>query len=311
MKNQIQNLLKKLEITRQKALFVSLMLCPLLLDSIFRWMVSFSTEGVHLGPLALKINFSTGFFYSMLMMYSHSTSLLFLLLGFYLLLILLIVYVISAWQLKKTKRWVALLAGGLLGYFTNGLINGEIVHWAAIFGTGFNFSIICMVAGIAGGVFYYFKERVAPPERMEGRKTLFIMSDQYNFFLSISLTYICFMISMGFFSYLFFTRFYAQVKEYVPSIMQIENITNYNIHLYLFLFIVLSTFLCILFALFIAYLSNRIYGPVYAFKRHLEAWWMENNEKEKGREFRLRKSDHFKLLEEFMKKLKNKQSKKE
>ncbi len=289
---------------KQYVFFTALVVSPSILDSLFQWIVrSFMSDGLRLGPLLFEISYASGALSSLLLLSSNVTSLIFLVISFYLMMILLTVYVIFIWKLQKTQLWIALFTGGMLGYFLNGLMNIQVIQWVQLFGMGFNISFLCVLFGFFGTIIFYFTERRQVKSR-EGRRQLFIMKDQYNFCLSISLTYILFIISTGCFSYLFISHLNTQVKNNISNLSYLEHITSYNTQLYLFLFIVLSTFLCIIFSIFIAYLSNRIYGPIYSFKKYLTEWLIIN--KEPNHQFQLRKSDHFKFLEDFMQELKTK-----
>lgn len=287
---------------KQYVLFVVLVISPFILDNIFQWIVrSFISNGLRLGPLAFKISYDSGVLPSLLLLSSNATSLVFLAISFYLMMILLTVYVIFIWKLQKTQLWIALFTGGMLGYFINGITHTRVVQWIHLFEAGFNISFLCILFGFLGTIIFYFTERQQSKNR-EGRRQLFIMKDQYNFCLSISLTYILFIISIGCFSYLFISHLNTQIKNNISNLSYLEHIASYNIHLYLFLFIILSTFLCIVFSIFIAYMSNRIYGPIYSFKKYLTEWLITN--REPNHKFQLRKSDHFKFLEDFMQELK-------
>ena len=309
MKNKIKQIFQKIVSfpihwinMKQYVLFVVLVVSPAILDSIFQWIVrSFMSDGLYLGPLVFKISYASGLLSSLLLLSSNATSLIFLTISFYLIMVLLIVYVVFIWKLQRTQLWIALFTGGMLGYFLNGITHIQIVQWAHLFGASFNISFLCILFGFLGTIIFYFTERQQSKSK-ESRHQLFIMKDQYNFCLSISLTYILFIISTGCFSYLFISHLNTQIKNNISNVSYLEYITNYNIHLYLFLFIILSTFLCIVFSIFIAYMSNRIYGPIYSFKRYLTEWLITN--KEPNYQFQLRKSDHFKFLEDFMQKLK-------
>lgn len=281
--------------------FISLVVTPFTLDYIFQWIVqSCAKAGFSLGPLAFKIIYASDTLSSLLLLSSGVTSLIFLMLSFYLLLILLAVYVVFIWKLEKTQLWVALFTGGLLAYFLNGLIHSQVIQWVHLFGMGFNIAFICVILGLIGTVIFYFKERKQFRAK-ESRKQIFIMKDQYNFCLSISLTYVFFIISTGSFSYLFIRHLNEQIGAHIHQGGYLIHITTYNAHLYLFLFIILSVFLCVVFSLFLAYLSNRIYGPIYSFKKYITEWLIAN--KKPDYTFQLRKTDHFKFLEELMKEL--------
>ena len=272
---------------------------PGAVDLLFKWIVS-SVGSVNLGPIGLKLSTEPGIVLTWLGSLGPAVqSLYFFGLGFFLIAVLTVVCLIFLKRKYHAGPYLPLLIGGLLGSISDGFINGSIEHWLHLFGWHTHVSFLCILTGTIGMLLRFFKKS---PQKNK-RKQIFIMKDQYNFCLSVGLTYIIFTMSAGFFSYMFIAHILgAAWPAGSPTADTAQHLTVRALSLYLFLFIILSSFLSLVCSLFVVYLSNRIYGPVYAFTKYLKETLILK--KDPGRDFRLRKDDHFKFLEELMKELK-------
>ncbi len=279
-----------------------LLILPYLLDQTFQWITD-QTGGFSLGFFGLELSHTPGFFLEHF--YSASPelkSLYFFGIGFYLISLFILVYFVFLKRSLQIPYWVAFFLGGLLGYFLDGLTHSNIVYWFYLFGFQSSLSFIFMSVGCIGILVTSF-QAISQQKKSEARKQIFVMDDQYNFCISIALTYIIYIISMGCFSYVFISNLmYTQINE-MPTTASVQSLITRGLSFYLFLFIILSSILCIMFSFFIVNLSNKIYGPIYAFKKYIQEALI--SKKGSDRVFKLRRLDHFKFLEELAQQLKN------
>ena len=161
----------------------------------------------------------------------------------------------------------------------------------------FGLSDVYVLVGVILTIFFVLKDYSVIFQKDNLRKKVLVEKEQYIFCFYIILPYFLFV--MGF--YMFFHVFIQMVLGAAPRLS--VSTQSYIINTFLSLFSVLS--LCFLLALviFVFYFSNKVYGPVYAFKKYV----YEALIKGKGdRLFKLRSGDHFQELVDLASELKQK-----
>ncbi len=277
---------------------------PWLADWLLRLVLSGAFGGsFNIGGVGFQVSQASGVFPEWFSAISPATQSAYFLVGsFYLVALVSLTYIVFfRHRQKSTFPWSFLLMGGVLALLANGLMQNTITYLINIFGFRTNIAFLCVLVALLGILVSYFKTK---PELKDSRKQLFILQDQYHFCLSIGLTYIIFIIAIGVFSYIFIANILSTVAITMQGMSQsqiIDTMARYS-NFYFFLFMVLASFLAIVCSLFVIYLSNKIYGPIYAFQKYLKSVVIDKKQPERGR-FTLRKNDHFKFLEDFMREL--------
>ena len=117
------------------------------------------------------------------------------------------------------------------------------------------------------------------------RKKLIIEKDQFKFCFNILASFFLFAVSIGVFFFISIKMLFAYLVENVPeSIKQNVPITM------LLLYIITACCFFIFVSIFTIYLSNKVYGPVFAFKKYLKEVFITGDP---VRNFHLREGDHF------------------
>ena len=197
----------------------------------------------------------------------------------------------------------AFFTAGIMGDGADILIHNNIVNWINIFNRSFNLTDLYVLTGIFLILFFYIKNRKTffTPEGKRLRKKLIIEKTQYNFCFYFLFPYLIFTIA-------FFTFFFAFLKIIFHKFIQIEmGMQSELIMVFSILFIMLSLCFFLTFFAFTLYLSNKLYGPVYAFKKYIREVLKKGSAE---RPFSIRKGDYFTDLPELAEELKSQLSKK-
>ena len=185
---------------------------------------------------------------------------------------------------------------GALSNMTDKLQTGYVLdifafHLKDIFYLYFNFADIVQVAGWILIICGIIKYRLNIKKFLEKRKTLIILKkEQWHFLTYILWTAFCF----GLFFFIINSQFFIQYTETTEDLRQ-----QFLFFVFKYFAVVMALFLLPVFAAFV-YLSNKIYGPIYAFERYVRA--LIN--KENPEDLKLRQKDHLKRLEVLAKEIK-------
>ncbi len=270
-----------------------------LLIPLSRWIVSLSLGGsgsIMLGPVGFMITESAHSFditeYKKIL-----TSSIFS--GFFLFLFF-VLNLILVQKLLGLRLSLVLFIVGILSDSLDSVLYGSTLDWLTIYGRHFNLADLYILAGVASMIYFCIRDQSIIFKRNSLRKKMFIDKDQYIFCVLILCSYFVFIIGMGLF-FLIFTKMILVHFMQVP-----QNIQSHLLVVGLLFFSLLAIcFLIIIFG-FVVYISNKIYGPVYAFKKYVREVFVSG---EADRPFKLRKGDHFNDLQDLAGQLKGKYGK--
>lgn len=274
-------------------LVLSVLLIPLT-----RWVVSLvlGSGGVMLGPVGFMIAESPHSFniteYKQILFSSVFS-------GFFLFLFF-VLNLILVQRLLGLRLSLTVFTIGILSDSLNSILYGSTLNWLVIFGRQFNLADLYILAGVISIIYFCIRDRSIIFKRNNLRKRMFIERDQYVFCTLVLFSYFVFIVGMGLF-FLIFTKMILFHFTQVPQDTQ-----SHLLLVGLLLFVLLAVcFLIIIFG-FVVYISNKIYGPVYAFKKYVKEVFVSG---EPDRPFNLRKGDHFNDLQDLAGQLKDKYGK--
>ena len=196
---------------------------------------------------------------------------------------------------------LAVFTAGMLGESLQFLFQGfsTTKGFFRVAGLEIGLSYVYVLIGMLLTAFFVVKDFSVIFDKNNVRKKWLIEKDQYLFCFYIILPYFLFV--GGF--YMFFHVFIQMVLAVTPRIPQ--NTQNDIISTFFSLFSILSICFLLTLTLFVVYFSNKVYGPVYAFKRYVRDVLLKGGPKEgPDRPFKLRTGDHFQDLSELAKELK-------
>ena len=213
---------------------------------------------------------------------------------FFLCLFLLLNFILKE-KLIGFRLALAVFTAGMLGESLGFLIQGSMGHIFQVGGLRVGLSHFYIFIGVLSTVFFSVKDFSLIFNKDSVRKKLLIEKDQYAFCFYVILPYFLFI--GGF--YMFFHVFIQMVLSFAPR-MPI-NTRNDIINTFFSLFSTLSLCFLLTLTLFIVYLSNKVYGPVYAFKKYIRDVFLKG---EADRTLKFRSADHFQELVGLAKELK-------
>lgn len=190
----------------------------------------------------------------------------------------------------------SILFAGFSSNLINKLLNGytlDFIRWSPFSTLNIYFNLADLFQNLAWLIILsqLFLLRKGLWRIDERRKHIFIKNSQQIQFIAYSaLTFLC--IS------LFILIFNHQILSFVgfDTVSNVKRSTYPFIKYSIFLLIILFLFI----GIFFLYLSNKIYGPIYAFEKYVRALLKGKNPED----FKLRKDDQFKNLEFLAKDLK-------
>lgn len=207
-------------------------------------------------------------------------------------------YFLSVYYIPKNMKFIRWgwtgIAAGALSNIIDKLRTGHVLDIFSFqldtFHLYFNVADMVQLAGwivvIAGLVMYRYQIRKIP----ERRKTFIVMKEQWHFLFSIMWLAFCFGLLFFILNSQFLTQ-YARTPEGIREKFLLFAFEYFAVVMALFLLPVLAAFV---------YLSNKIYGPVYAFERYIRSLLRQENPKD----LRLRENDRLKRLETLAKEVK-------
>lgn len=192
---------------------------------------------------------------------------------------------------------ITFLAAGLISNLSNKLFNAyviDFIKWSLSPNIHFYFNLsdVFQTLGwclIAFQLFFFKKHKWQGREK-RGR-LLILKNYQLQFIAYIAVTF-------------FFLSFFFVMTTYQWfQLISFEGLSNVKQMSYSFFKYSLSTllFLCLLITSFFFYLSNKIYGPLYAFEKYIYSLIKGENPKD----LKLRKGDQLKTLEDLAKDIKS------
>ena len=209
-------------------------------------------------------------------------------LGVFFLSLFLVLNLILTQRLLGLRVALALFTASMLGDSIDTVFRGVSMQWFSLFQLKFNLNTILLLSGLFLTVFFTIKDRNILFNKNSLRKSLFVEKDQYLFCFYMLFPYLLF--SSGF--YMFFHIFIQGLFNSLPHVP--ENIRTQALNSFLLIFSSLSLCFFLLLVIFVFYYSNKIYGPIYAFKKYIKEVFLKGSAP--ARDFKLRSGDQFKDL---------------
>ena len=207
-------------------------------------------------------------------------------------------YILSLVFLPKSLyglRWgISLLFSGLAGNLLNKLFNGyvlDFIKWSPVKTWSLYFNLADILQTIAWLIIFsqlFLLKKYVFKGKEKRNQILIMKSYQLQFIGYAVLSFLCVSAFFLILNYQFVQLFANFSKE--------DQITAGFFQYSLFILFLLALFI----GLFFLYLSNKIYGPVYAFERYIRALLQGKNPKD----LKLRKNDQLKHLEGLAKDIK-------
>ena len=191
----------------------------------------------------------------------------------------------------------AFFTAGLLGDGVDTLFRGGGFNWIKLFGLSMNLTDIYIVVGTVLTVFFCIKNRALLFRKNNVRKKMFIEKDQYRFCFYTLFCWLFLNCALYIFFYSFIKIIFKHFVTVAP-VLQSQIMSVFSL-----LFCILSLCFLLIMSAFSIYLSNKIYGPVYAFKKYIKDIFLNG---EADRPFHLREGDHFKDLPDLISKMRAK-----
>ena len=218
------------------------------------------------------------------------------------LLLFFVINLVLIQRLMGFRVGLSLLTAGLIGEIISFFWGGKVTGWLVFSKIYLNLMDIYLIIGGFITVFFFIKYRSVALHRSNLRVTIFTDPGQYVFCFYVLFTYFIFSLSSGLLFIVFLKVYSLQTNTSL-----FFNNTNTVGYFVMLLFLLFSCFFFIM-LLSIAYFSNKIYGPVYAFKKYVREVILA--ESPEDRPFNLRKGDHFRDLINLATELKDKYGKK-
>ena len=199
-------------------------------------------------------------------------------------------------RLMNIRLSMALFTAGMLGSGIDMIFKENIFNYIVLFNVHMNLQDIYIVLGSLLTLIYAIQNRSILFRKNNLRRILFVERDQYIFCFHILIGYLLCICAF----YTFFFSFMKIVFSYFTDISSMQEGQIMTIFSVLYFVLSLSFFLIMI--AFAAFLSNKIYGPVYAFKKHIRDVFLN---KQNNRPFKLREGDHFKDMQDLITQLKS------
>ena len=281
-------------------IIVGVLVLPIALDQVFKTVVAMALEGgkqvmlgpigfiVHQNPIVFMEQFNIIQYISAISPFGFSVFFFFL---------FFVLNMILVQRLMGLRIGVALFVAGMAGESMDIIFREGVLNWIYLLNIHFNLSDVYIFTGVILTLFFCFKDYSLIFQKNNLRSKMLIEKDQYKFCWQVLLPYLLLICAYFVFSISFIK---IVINRFVSdgAVLQSNIVT-----IFLILFCILS--LCFLFIAltWTVYLSNKIYGPVYAFKKYIKDVLLNG---EKDRPFKLRKGDFFTDLPDLSQKLKDK-----
>ena len=279
-------------------LSTGLVLALCLLEQLIKWIVitALGVNRLSLGPLSLVIDRGVAIGEAGLSSYFQSIS-TFAVAVFILFLFFIIHFVFNSvfeGKLQGLKIGISVLTAGILVDSIDVIFRGETISWFSILGSYFNLGSLYTLSGVLLVLFFIFKDRKTLFRKRNLRKQIFIDRDQWKFCGYILTCFLVLLCSYGGFFFLIIRAMFRLIGRQTGGMnMEIQMISIFS-----FSFLILTVLFLIIMSMFVIYLSNKVYGPVFGFKKYVEHKLL-GIDKEGGPtriSFRVRKGDHFEYL---------------
>ena len=245
------------------------------------WSVGFATHQQHL--LSEDVN-----------IIQHMAAIPSAIFGILILFLFFVLNLIWTDKLFKLRISMAVLTAGFLCDSMDKIFSKGTIDWIVIFNNYISLNDIYILIGSIFTIFFFIKNYSTIFYKNTIRKKMIIEKDQYTFCAYILLSFLIFMIGFG----MFFITAFKIVSGHVEAIS--SNNQASLMFIFSLSFIMLSICFLLIISIFTVYLSNKIYGPIYAIKKYIkEVLLSEDN----NRPLNLRKDDHFSELSDLINQL--------
>ncbi|MDE0518325.1 MAG: signal peptidase II [Bdellovibrionales bacterium] len=285
-------------------LVIGFLVLPVLLDQFTKW-IALSLLGsntVALGPISFEVyrhslvmsnQLNIAQYVKIISSFGFSIFFLFLF------------FVLNLMLTKKVMGFrigMTVFVAGMLSDTVDMIFHGATQDWVTLFSAHLNLSDLYILIGIVLLLFFCIKDHSLLFRKKEFRKTILIEKDQTVFLLNMLFCYFLFIGAI----FVFFLSFIKIIfNHFVPISPDTETLL---IRVFFILFSILSICFLLIMVAFLLYISNQIYGPVYAFKKYIRDVFLFGLP---VRPFRTRKGDHFSDLPELVDELRSKYIKEE
>ncbi len=282
-------------------IIIGVLVLPIALDQVFKTVIAMALEGgkqVILGPISFMVHQNPIVFMEQFNIIQYMSAISPFGFSVFFLFLFFVLNMILVQRLMGLRIGMALFVAGMAGESMDIIFREGVLNWIYFLNIHFNLSDVYVFTGVVLTLFFCFRDRSLIFHKNNLRSKMLIEKDQYKFCWQVLLPYLLLICAYFVFSISFIE---IVINRFVSTrtILQKSNI----VMIFLILFCILS--LCFLFIAFVwtVYLSNKIYGPVYAFKKYIKDVLLNG---EKDRPFKLRKGDFFTDLPDLSQKLKDK-----
>ena len=279
---------------------VGVVVVPLIFDGFSRWFfsVALKNSDFMLGPVGLV--FLEGVHLSNIVGYKKI--IFSAVLSSISLITFCVINLILVQRLLGFRVGLALVTSGLIGETVGFFWGNNVTGWLVFFKIYLNLMDIYLIIGAFITIFFCIKYRSTIFHKNNLRVKIFTDPGQYVFCFYVLFTYFIFTISAGMLFILFLKLYSLQTNT--SMFLSHSNTIGYFLVLFFLLFSCFFFIMC----LAMVYFSNKIYGPVYAFKKYVRNVILAESPEDKP--FNLRKGDHFRDLVNLARELKDKYGKK-
>ena len=280
-------------------LIVGALALPVLIDQLTKWIAllllseSIPTSeligfGIYKEALILSGQFNISQYVKIVS--SFGFSMLFLLL-FFVLNLMLVQRVIGF------RVGIAVFVAGMIGESIDMIFYGASQNWVKLFNAYVNLTDLYILLGVVLTVFFCIKDRAILFRKNNLRKKMLVEKDQTIFCFYILFSYLLFIGAV----FIFFLSF---IKIIFNGFLEVSpDLQSQLIKVFFVLFSILCMCFLLITCAFSLYISNKIYGPVYAFKKYMRDVFILGLP---VRPFKLRAGDHFNDIPELVEQLQSK-----
>jgi len=251
-------------------------------------LAALGNNSYNLGPVGLSVRKGTHFLLTQLHIFEYVTTMASFGFSSFFLFLFFVLNLVIVKKLLDFRIAIALFTAGMLGGSADMVFQGSTISWIVFFGRHISLADLYIVVGTVLTLYYSIKYRSIIFHKNNMRSKIFIERDQYIFCFYVLCSYLIF---IG--AYCLFSLIFIKMIVGLMAGGQYTNLESKMEKVFLTLYFILSFAFFIVMTMFTVYVSNKVYGPVYAFKKYIRDVLLLNGN---VRSFRLRKGDHFEDL---------------
>ena len=280
---------------------IGVLLGSLLVDQLGKIiaLAALDNNSYSLGPVGLSVHKGTHFLLTQLDIFEYVTTMASFGFSSFFLFLFFVLNLVITKKLLDFRIAMALFTAGMLGGGADMVFQGSIISWIVFFDRYLSLADLYVVMGTGLTLYYSIKYRSVIFHKNNMRSKIFIERDQYVFCFYVLFSYLIFVAAYCLFSLIFIKMVvghFVAGAQYMGLESKLEKV-------FLTLYFILSFAFFIIMTMFTVYVSNKVYGPVYAFKKYIrDVLLFDGN----VRSFKLRKGDHFEDLSDLASQLTDK-----